>query len=432
MANSATYDLLIYGRAAAKSGEASEARRYLERMLYMDPPQEERLEALYWLSEVSSDPKEQRSLLEEILANNFGDARARRKLAILDGKIKPEEIVDPDRMPAPKPDPSNPRAVQAQAFNCPKCGGRMTFAPDGQALLCEYCEAQEHISAPAAAGSPGKGPQDDFFVAMITAKAHSRPVSMQSVACRGCGAVFVLPPEEITQGCPYCNTPYAVEQIEVRTLDAPDGVLPFSVTAEEAHGILRDWLAKNPPQGHLKLSRPGAIYLPAWLFNLGGQIHWDGWIYKNDTRVAVSGTQIVGRDNLLVPASTHLPEKLGKAWQGFNLNAVQPYDPRYLAGIPAETFGIPAADASLKAREQALQLEKRDILLNEQGRRIEGFAMHTPNMLVESYRLILLPVWKAFYLLDGERFHVAVNGQTGAVTGERPEKGLFGWVKDLF
>ena len=54
------------------------------------------MEACYWLSEVSDDPTEKRSLLEEILANNFGDARARRKLAILDGKIKPEEIVDPD------------------------------------------------------------------------------------------------------------------------------------------------------------------------------------------------------------------------------------------------------------------------------------------------------------------------------------------------
>src|SRR5512146_408042 len=100
---SATYDLLIRGRAAAKSKEAREARSNLERLLRLDPPLDERLEALYWLSEVSEDPKEKRAYLEEILANNLGDVRARRKLSILDGKIKPDEIVDPDRVPAPAP-----------------------------------------------------------------------------------------------------------------------------------------------------------------------------------------------------------------------------------------------------------------------------------------------------------------------------------------
>ena len=46
----------------------------------------------------------------------------------------------------------------------------------------------------------------------------------------------------ITQICPYCQTPYAVEQVEKRTLDAPDCILPFSITAEQARDALHGWL----------------------------------------------------------------------------------------------------------------------------------------------------------------------------------------------
>ena len=280
MSSSPTYDLLIRGRAAAKSKEKAEARRYLERLLNLAPPVDERLEALYWLSEVSDDPKEQRELLEEILANNLGDARARRKLAILDGKLRPEEIVDADRAPAQVGGEKNART---RSFTCPKCGGRMTYAPDGVSLVCEYCARSERISSAAQSG------EEDFLIAMVTAKAQHRPVSMQSVTCTGCAAAFVLPPETITQTCPYCQTPYAVEQVELRTLDAPDSILPFSVTAELAREALKDWLEADPPDGVVKVSRPSGIYLPVWLFNIGGQVDWSGTVTKNKRRVPVSG-----------------------------------------------------------------------------------------------------------------------------------------------
>jgi tetratricopeptide (TPR) repeat protein len=245
MFGSPTFDLLSRGRAAAKAGEKAEARRYLERMLNLDPPTDERLEALYWLSESIDDPVEQRGLLEEILANNLGDARARRKLAILDGKLRPDEIVDPDRAAALTA--GDPQSVQTRSFTCPKCGGRMAFAPDGVSLVCDYCDGRQRIAA---------GPQaeeDDFLVAMATAKAQNRPVSMQAVRCSGCGANFVLPPEVITQTCPYCQTPYAINQVE------HPAVLPDSRTgARRAERV-----AGRRPAGRCRQTGASQRRLPA-------------------------------------------------------------------------------------------------------------------------------------------------------------------------
>ena len=58
-------------------------------------------QANYYLSQVEDDPRQKRQFLEETLAIDMGHAAARRALAILDGKLNPDEIVNPDAIPAP-------------------------------------------------------------------------------------------------------------------------------------------------------------------------------------------------------------------------------------------------------------------------------------------------------------------------------------------
>jgi hypothetical protein len=425
-ASSPTYDLFSRGRAAAKAGEKAEAMRYLERVLNLYPPEEERLEALYWLSEVSDDPKQQRECLEEILASNLGDARARRKLAILDGKLKPEEIIDPDHIPAPTAE--EVRQGGARSFTCPHCGARMVYAPDGTSLTCEYCEAREQILTRKDSAS-----SEDFIVAMATSKAQRKPVQTRGITCRGCGSSFLLPPQVITQTCPYCATPYALEQVEVRQLDAPDGIIPFTIDEKRARQALRDWFRQISPPSPPRVTRGLGIYLPAWLFNVGGQIDWSGQVYRNKRTVPVSGSRVVGEYNLLVPATSRLEQDLRPVFWQFDLSVVQPFDLRYLADWMAETFTVTAADAALDARKQAQDKLSRQIQAEDIDQATQNFVLRTANMLVESYRLVLLPVWLTSYTLgeDTRKYEVLINGQTAEILGQKPNKGLTGWVKDL-
>src|SRR5512142_1758036 len=116
-------ELLRKGILEAKAGDRETARRYLDRALYMSSDHAVMAEAWYWMSRVTSDPPAKRSALENCLALDLQHARARRDLAVLDGKLKPDEIVNPD---AALPTPGAAREVDAQRFMCPKCGGRMT------------------------------------------------------------------------------------------------------------------------------------------------------------------------------------------------------------------------------------------------------------------------------------------------------------------
>lgn len=135
------HDLLVRGIAASKADEKTEARKYLEWALRLDPTCEQSIQAWYWLSEISDDPSEKRYYLEMILIADQNYQPARRSLAILEGRLHPEEVVNPDHLPAPQV--QGQQEANAWRIVCPQCGGRLTYTPDGRSLWCEFCEARQ-------------------------------------------------------------------------------------------------------------------------------------------------------------------------------------------------------------------------------------------------------------------------------------------------
>ncbi|RPJ16409.1 MAG: hypothetical protein EHM33_33880, partial [Chloroflexi bacterium] len=176
-------ELLRSGIIDAKAGSKESARRYFDRAVYISHDHEVLAEAWFWMSQVSDDLVEKHKALENCLAHDLRHARARRALAILDGKLKADEIIDPDHLPLA---PEGLRSADAERFMCPKCGGRMSFAPDGQSLLCEYCSRNQRFTA-----QPGSANEKDFIIAMATARGHGKPLDQQVFHCEGCGCEFI-------------------------------------------------------------------------------------------------------------------------------------------------------------------------------------------------------------------------------------------------
>lgn len=418
------HDLLVRGIAATKAGDAQEARFYLEWLLRLDPPLDFKIDAWHALHDLSPDPAEKREYLEEILSNNLGDALARRKLALLNGELESDEIIDPDQYSAA---PVQQQVNDAKRFVCPKCGGRMTYSPNGRSLVCEFCETRGRMSL--APKTPASA-EDDFIVSMATARGHSIPVNTHVLACSGCGAHFLLTAAELSGNCPYCHTPYALNQVESKELILPKGVIPFKVVRQNAAIVLRAWAEKNVSKvtgfDHLR-----GFYLPVWVFDIGGQVSWQYVIQKNSKDFTVTGQRAILRENLLVMATRRENHLLQEALSGFDLTQVLPFDTCYLADWGAETYQITAAEASLEARQAALDGERQGILASIEVP-YDHLKIDTSSLLVESYRLILVPFWLSSYSVGNERYPLIVNGQTCTVLGERPEKSFGQWLASLF
>jgi predicted RNA-binding Zn-ribbon protein involved in translation (DUF1610 family) len=397
-------DLLVYGIAAAKDSANDEARRYLERALRLDPTLQQCIKARLWLSRITDDAAEKRAHLEEILFADPMHAEARRELAILDGRLDPADIVDPNHVPVKAPD--TPQQAQARRFICPNCGGRMVFAPTGGALICEYCA--RHSRSEALAGD-GAVDEQDFVLALATAKGHTRPVATKCYVCQDCGASFVLGPEKLSFTCPYCASVYVVEQTEVRELVPPEGVIPFVVTQNRARRAALEWLAAEGLDAAPAVSLDG-VYIPMWTFDI--DVAW-----KGQRRLA---------DDVLTPASNTLPQEMASAVGSFYLDKLVPYDPGYLADWPAETYDVSVADASIKARAKV-----RKLVAERLGKWIGDFGPGVVRLSVISFKLIIVPLWIVRYVHEERRYTILVNGQTGVVQGEKPSRGILGWLSRL-
>ena len=107
------------------------------------------------------------------------------------------------------------------------------------------------------------------------------------------------------------------------------------------------------------------------------------------------------------------------ALEPWDLEALSPYEPAYLAGVKAQRYQVELADDFEKAKQimgaQIQELVRKDIGGDEQ--RIERIQTEYS---AETFRHLLLPVWIGAYRLQGRVYQVLVNARTGEVQGERP------------
>src|SRR5215216_3632751 len=428
-------ELLRSGIIDAKAGNRESARRYLDRAVYISNDHDVLAEAWFWMSEVIDDKVEKRKALENCLTHDLRHARARRSLAILEGKLKANEMINPDKLLLA---PEGLRAANAERFMCPKCGGRMSFAPDGQSLHCEYCSRSQKFSVV----QPGSANEKDFLIAMATVRGHGKPLDQQVFHCEGCGCEFILPPSQISSTCVYCGSPHVVNWESEEQLLAPDGIIPHAFDQNRAGKILSEWVQVNRIKLEKHMDMPRGVYLPLWTFDLGGMIDYvaetvdDSEVqYRRMPKtVRISDSYPVQVNDIPIPASRKLSALFLKLIPTFELRGVKPYDPRYLVNLPAELYNIPMAEASLDARAQSLSRYKRDLpnLLTP----MQFISATSAHMIVESFRLNLLPVWMTELPFSGREHMVLINGWNGTVASDIPDQseksgGLFEWLGDL-
>jgi predicted RNA-binding Zn-ribbon protein involved in translation (DUF1610 family) len=481
-------DLLLHGRAAALAGLRDEARFYLEWALQRDLDYADQEEAWWWLSQVTDDPAERRNNLENVLALNPGHGGARRELAILDGRLAPGALRDPYApvaplapstsldtpqvrhyscpqcgaglgfdpgrgalacgasgyqlpiRPAPEAAPPPPPALR-HVF-CPQCGSKIALAPASESLHCQFCGHEraitpEDVPAPEAAVlvvPPAPVAEQDFVVALNTPGGHRWVLPTARVlTCQGCGAVVTLAPAQVSMRCPFCGSAHVVVGQAHPDLLAPEGVLPFRVTAAQALQAARTWLAAarfrpGDLDARATLATPRPIYLPVWTFDITGELSWRGYetVHEPATRRPVIrpvmrpvyGSAPILYDDLLVLGTPSLPEEL-LAGLRFDTHALAPYTPDLLANWPAEIYRRPVADASLRAREQAAQATAAQLAGNPPSG-LSDWQITGSNVSVLSYKLVLLPVWLTEYGYGGQQYPLVVNGHSGQAEGVVP------------
>jgi len=323
--------------------------------------------------------------------------------------------------------------------HCPQCGGAMIFDPDGGVLSCPYCDFRQAVPKNNAPDSA------DILQELSFEEAEEKGncdwgQEQKTVSCQACGAEIIYDALTVSDICPYCGSNHVMEAKDDHTL-APNGVVPFQVTREQAAANFRAWIGKKifAPGIVRKNAQAGAIkglYLPYWTFDSKTLSTYTGQ-YGKDRRVKdkegkektvtdwfpTSGFYAENIDDELVAASNRYDDQIMQAIEPFDCAKGTGYKPEYLSGYGAERYTLGLADGWKEAQESIRRHLESQV---ESKIRRERHADHVRNVHLNTnfsgitYKYMMLPVWMSGFQYKDKLYQFMVNGQTGKVGGRHP------------
>lgn len=334
-------------------------------------------------------------------------------------------------------------ADEEHRFPCNQCGADMRFDPGQDRLICDHCGNVERLDD----GGPWTGSairELDFRHAIENELPAQEMEETRVSSCPNCGARIEFDPNVHATECPFCATPVVTDTGSHRHIK-PKGLLPFALDEEQARDAMTVWLGRLwfAPSGLQDYARKGrkltGIYVPYWTFDAETTTDYTGQrgtdYYETRTvmrdgkreTVRVRKTRwrrVSGRvarffDDVLVLASRSLPKSYTDALEPWDLTALEPYSPQYLAGFLAEGYQVELQDAYEEARQIMDRQILRDIKFDIGGDHQRVSSVDT-QIGTLTFKHVLLPVWMAAYKYRGKSYRFVVNGRSGRVRGERP------------
>lgn len=328
-----------------------------------------------------------------------------------------------------------------RVFPCEACGADLVFDAARQVLRCTRCEFTRDVRLD---GAPPVQEQDlTQALERMSRERHGAAVALpaEELSCDSCGAKVVFAGNVTSKECEYCGAPRqrggvhrGVERVPV------DGVLPFQVEQKAAATALSEWVRSRwfAPNEFLRRGVDGRFsgsYLPYWTYDAmtaswyvgeRGE-HYYVTVERNNQKVQerrtrwypASGSFSRFFDDVMVCASTGLPDGVVRALEPWPLERVVPYTQQLLAGYGAKTYDLSVADGFKEAKQRM-----DAALRQEAARRIGGDdqRVHSVRTRYEAltFKHLLLPVWMLTYRYADKPYRVIVNATTGEVQGERP------------
>jgi hypothetical protein len=269
--------------------------------------------------------------------------------------------------------------------------------------------------------------------------------------CASCNGVFVLPPEKVSERCPFCGQPSLgqMNPADDRPIftQSPELLVPFHVGKEKLRTNVSKfansiWLAPSDLQEATLLSRLQSLYLPMWLVDALVQGEWQAemgfdyeivthreayqnknWQTKRVKQKRIRWEPRLGRlnrtyDNQSAPAleeQAQVEAQIGR----FNLKESKPFQPSDLVGTIVRLPNRPPEDAWNEAVQGLKTAVTQDCRLASEADHTREFKW-SPHFTNQQWTQLLLPIYTSYYLDDDNQAQmVLLHGQTGLLYGTR-------------
>ncbi|WP_438710571.1 DNA helicase PriA [Aquimarina muelleri] len=336
------------------------------------------------------------------------------------------------------------KAISEQKKSCSNCGAELKYKPGTSTITCEYCGHDEMIA-------PNQNGFQELelkpYLQEMGSLSHSEEILM--LHCKNCGANQHIEENYKSLHCVYCTMPLIIEYAYKEDWILPGAVLPFQFDQKKSHQIFSKWVKglwfapNNLKKATLDPENTKGLYLPYWTFDAQLYANYTGergdYYYVNvpytetvngktvsrtrqerRTRWSSASGNVTGFvDDTLIKASHQNKNPIPQKIANWNLDALESFNTSFLAGFVTEKYTIPLKDGHLSSTKEAEKIAvswaKQDIGGDTQ--RVHYVDMSLSN---ETFKHILLPVYISAYRYSGKKYNFFINGQTGAISGNRP------------
>jgi hypothetical protein len=218
----------------------------------------------------------------------------------------------------------------------------------------------------------------------------------------------------------------------------PQVIAPIKIDEAQALNQLRAWLKSgwlapdDLAAAHRRLSLRPAYY-SCWTFDGSLEVRWSCEVQEDMGVVKRwaprNGVEAVLFDDVLVPGLKSLSAQELASVEPFDLKALKPFEPDYLAGWPTMIYDRSLSEASLLAREKVLKRFRRELMGRiEMGQEKRNLTTSGGEWSGMTFKHVLLPLWVGAYHYAGREYHFLVNGQSGKVGGGKPRDRVKVWM----
>jgi DNA-directed RNA polymerase subunit RPC12/RpoP len=337
------------------------------------------------------------------------------------------------------PRPKETQVDAPQTFSCPQCGASTRFDVAAGGVACEHCG---YTTAPQAQKVGLQAQVMEFTLETLSQAELGWGVARKELHCDSCGADMAIPENALTATCPFC----ASNRVNVRMAPTdqlrPRFLIPFKIQPQATRTLAQQWLGKgwyHPDElgNSAIVDRFTGVYLPFWTFSAEITSTWKAEVgyereeryYDSDDKEWKTRTKIDWRwengrvslnvADLLISGSTHLNQAILKRLYPFNLNDLVSYAPDFLAGWQAQTYELTLPKAWEQGKAEMRERAKSACYSDTGSSHVRNFSM-SADFDEETWRYVLLPVYLAAYKFENKVYQVMLNGQTGAITGQKP------------
>ncbi|GIO28092.1 TFIIB-type zinc ribbon-containing protein [Ornithinibacillus bavariensis] len=305
-------------------------------------------------------------------------------------------------------------------YKCPNCGDDMAFDSASGKLTCQSCGRNDSV--------------EDFSEEFISTRFSDDEA--KEYVCNNCGAAVITDADTSATSCSFCGAAVVLADRVSGNL-APDKVIPFKISKEEAIQAFKKWCKNGrlTPKGFMSADRIKGItgiYVPFWLYDLhsvadvtakatkvssytrGDYIYTETKYYDVRRKIDLTFNKVP------VDASEKMNDELMDKLEPYDYSSLKDFKTPYLAGYLAEKYNYNNKDLFPRVKSKVSSYIDKYIQSTIGGYSSVQYIEKNVDTNETKAHYVLLPVWMVYYDYDKQEHTFAMNGVNGKVVGRPP------------